>query len=126
MTELVLDTNILLRFLLKDIPSQYDLAVKKIKQARKEKIKLIVPQIVIFEITYALIKGYGFEKDKVVKALKGLIFSKDLVVDDREIFTEALKMFKEKNLSLVDCFLYTYAKRIGTEVFTFDKALQKI
>lgn len=46
--QFVVDTNVFLRFLLKDVKSQYQQAERFFRQAKSGKIKLIVPQIVIF------------------------------------------------------------------------------
>lgn len=126
MSSLVLDTNTLLRYLLNDIPEQAQKIQEKIKQAKSGKIKLFVPQIVIFEIFFALVEGYDFNKDRVIEGIEKIIASEDLFIQDKEAFKLALEIFKEKKLSLVDCFLAAVAKEQGIRVFTFDKALQKI
>ena len=41
-----------------------------------------------------------------------------------DIFEEALKKYSGK-LSLADCFIYFFAKKMEAELFTFDKNLQK-
>lgn len=122
---LVLDTNTLLRFLLGDIPTQTKEIREKIKLARIGKIELIVPQIVIFEIVYALTKEYGFNMEKVVEVLRKLLINKDLQIQDGDIFEQALRIFSKK-LSLADCFIYFFAKKKEAELFTFDKNLQKL
>ena len=75
MREQIVDTNILLRFLLNDVPKQTEEAKLKIEQAKAGKLKLVVPQIVIFEIIFALTKIYGFEKNKVKDVIRVLINS---------------------------------------------------
>lgn len=122
---LVVDTNVILRFLLNDIPSQVSQFEQKIEQAKQGKVRLFIPQIVIFEIDFALRRSYGFNKEKVAKNLKKIVSLNYLEVDGRDIFIEALKLYEEKNLSLPDCFVKAYAKLIGFELFTFDKNLKK-
>ncbi len=126
MISLVVDTNALLRFLLNDIPSQVIQVQQKIEQAKLGKYSLVVPQIVVFEIAFALTKAYGFPKIDVAKNLKKIITSSYLQVDQDDIFTEALDIYRDKNLSLPDCFIKIYAKRINAQIFTFDKNLEKL
>lgn len=126
MTSLVIDTNALLRFLLNDIPHQVIQVQQKIEQAKLGKYRLVVPQIVIFEMDFALTKAYGFEKIDVAKNLKKIITSSYLQVDQDGIFTQALDLYKDKNLSLPDCFIKIYAKKMNAKIFTFDKNLEKL
>ncbi|TSC88283.1 MAG: twitching motility protein PilT [Microgenomates group bacterium Gr01-1014_7] len=124
MKVLVLDTNTLLRFLLDDVLSQTKEIRKKIELAKLGKIKLVVPQIVVFEIVYALTKEYGFKIEEVIGVLRRLLINKDLQIQDEDIFEQTLRIFSKK-LSLADCFIYFFAKKNNAELFTFDKNLQK-
>ncbi len=121
---LVLDTNTLLRFLLNDIPEQAKKVEETLELSENGKIKIIIPQIVIFEIVYALIKQYQFKNEEVAEGLRKIIINKFLQVQDKDIFEEALKKYSGK-LSLADCFIYFFAKKMEAELFTFDKNLQK-
>lgn len=126
MISLVLDTNALLRFLLNDIPHQVLEIQQKIELAKSGKYQLVIPQIVIFEIDFALTKAYGFKKLDVSKNLKKFLASKYLLVDQAEIFTDALDLYRNSNLSLPDCFIKIYAQKMNAQIFTFDKALKKL
>lgn len=126
MKNVVLDTNALLRFLLDDITSQSQEVRHKIEEAKNKEIELSIPSIVLFEIAYALTKEYGFSKEKVVKGLKKLIFSKYLICDERGVFSEALELYNTANVSLADCFIVAYAKKRNANIFTFDKKLRKV
>ena len=126
MREQIVDTNILLRFLLNDVPKQTEEAKLKIEQAKAGKLKLVVPQIVIFEIIFALTKIYGFEKNKVIDVIRVLINSDYLEVESRDILYVALDLFRLSAISFVDCFIASYAKSRNVEVLTFDKDLNKL
>ncbi len=125
MKTLVLDTNALLHFLLDDIPLQTKEVKRKIKLAESGQIKLIIPQIVIFEIVFALTKEYDFKIEGVAEVLRKILLNRYLLIQDRDIFEQALKIFSNK-LSLADCFIYFFAKENKAELFTFDKSLQKL
>lgn len=126
MKKLIIDTNILLRFFIKDVPHQAEEARKVFKQAEKGEVKLIIPQIVIFEIVFQLIKLYKFEKEKVIEAIKVILNTDYFDVQDNEIFQESLKKFNLANISFVDCFIASYSEKQKGEVFTFDKKLTKL
>lgn len=126
MKKLIIDTNVLLRFLLKNVPHQAEEARKVFKQAEKGEIKLIIPQIVIFEIIFQLIKLYKFEKNKVIEAIKIILNTDYFEIQDNEVFQEALKKFKLANISFANCFIASYSEKQKGEVFTFDKKLIKL
>ncbi len=126
MKSIVLDTNALLRFLLNDIPSQRKLTEQLLNKAKNNQIKLIIVQAVVFEIDFILRKYYLFEKEVVLKQLKPLISTKYLGLEDRDIFSKALTIYEERNISFVDSFLLAKVKDLGGELFTFDQDLNKL
>lgn len=126
MRNLVTDTNIFLRLILNDIPDLADEAERTFKLAKTAKINLLVPQIVIFEIEFALNKYYGFSKEKIIDKLKTILNTPYLNVQNQNIFNTSLNLYKHSKLSLVDCFLESFAKENNAQVFTFDKNLKKI
>ena len=126
MKKLVVDTNALLRLLLDDVPAQVEKVKQTLRLARLGTIELVVPQIVLFEIEFHLIKLYRFNKDKVIDSLNVILSTAYLKIHNREIFILGLQLFKESKLSFVDCFLAGYAKDLEGEIFTFDKRLKKL
>lgn len=126
MQSLVADTNIFLRFLVGDIPKQFAEAKKLFEKAGQGKIKLIVPQIVLFEIYYALEKHYYLPKEVIVQKLEGIIAAEYFQVQNREIFRAALELFKKCKLEITDCFILQFAKGEQADLFTFDRDLNKI
>ncbi len=125
MIKYLLDTNILLRFLVGDVPSQYKISKKLFEDASQGKVALYIAQIVIFEVDFGLVKFFKFNKKEVVEMLESLVGISYIKFDNRDIFQKAIKLYKELNLDLVDCFLLTYANEKSLRLFTFDKILQK-
>lgn len=126
MKSLVLDANVLLRFLLNDIQDQAQEAAELLLKAKSKKLKIYVPQIVIFEIFFALDKYYKFPKAEVTDKIKTLLITSYLEIEDRVIFQQALEFFKSKNIDFVDCFLICKTKENNFTLFTFDKDLSKL
>lgn len=126
MESLILDTNVFLRFLLEDIPSQTKEASEILVKAKLKKLKVIISQMVIFEIFFALDKYYKYPKTEVVDKIGTLLATSYLDVEDRDIFQEALEIYKDKSIDFVDCFLLCKAKKSNATLFTFDKDLRKM
>lgn len=123
MRSIIIDTNGFLRALLNDIPEQAEKIKQLIKQAKKGQITIIVPQIVLFEIDFALEKYYKQNKQEVIEKLKSLLSASYFVIESRDIFQKALLFYSENNISFVDCFLLARAKLEEAELFTFDQKL---
>lgn len=121
-----IDTNVLLRFLLKDVPKQAEVARKKFQEAKQTKTQLSVSQIVIFEVVFALTRVYKFDKSDIVEAIKSLLGAEFLKIQDREVFGPALSLFTKRNISLADCFIVAFSKFNKAPLFTFDKDLAKL
>ena len=126
MDSLLLDTNVFLRFLLDDITGQSKAAADIFTKAKLKKLDVFVPQIVIFEIFFALEKYYKFPKDQVIDKVGTLLETPYLHIQDKTIFQEALELFKKGSIDFVDCFLICQSKAKGSTLFTFDKNLQKL
>lgn len=126
MKSLVLDTNVFLRFLLNDVADQANQVTDLFKAAKAHELKISIPQIIVFEIAFALEKYYKFPKNKIVDKLGVLLTTPYLQIQDVRVFQEALILFNRKNIDFVDCFLISLAQDKDTELFTFDKNLQNL
>lgn len=126
MSGLIADTNIFLRLILNDVPEQADEVERLLKKAKKGNVKILVPQIIIFEIEYALSKYYKFLKVEIIDKLEAILAAPYFSIQDGNIFKRSLKDYREKNLSLVDCFLMAKSEIEEVQIFTFDKNLSKL
>lgn len=126
MKKYLLDTNIFLRFILNDIPHLAQEAENYFKRAEQGKILLFTPQIVIFEIVFALEKEYKIKRAEIIEHLKPLIAAPYIEVEDRNSFLEATDVYESKSLSLVDLFLFYKAQDMNAELLSFDKDFRKL
>lgn len=121
------DTNFFLRFLTNDIPQQAKKAEKILKQAEKGKLELFTSDLVIAEIAWTLESFYQEPKEKIAVSLRRILTIKDLKIPSKESWLEALEIFLEKKLELIDAFNYSVmrAEKIK-EIYTFDKHFDKL
>ena len=125
METLLVDTNVFLRFLLKDNLSLYNQALYLLTKAKEGKVKLFVPSIVIFEIFFVLNSVYRFKKEEIIHNVESLLSVDYLSIDESTIFKQALIIYNNSNHSFTDCFLVAKAKSRKIDLFTFDKKLSK-
>lgn len=120
------DSNLFLRFLLKDNLKHYNKAKKYISQAKEGKIKIVLIPSVLFEINYVLAKVYSLKREEIANMLSSIVHSPTLEVENRYTLISALKKYKESNIDLVDIYLFDLAKNNNWESLSFDKDFEKI
>ncbi|MBI4089762.1 MAG: PIN domain-containing protein [Candidatus Levybacteria bacterium] len=119
-----IDTNYILRFLLKDINNQHLTAKNLFLSASEGKSVLITSTIVFFEIYWVLSSYYERNKTEVANVLEKVLSLNFIKLEERELLFKSLSLFKKINLDLEDCYNICYAKSKGIRSFkTFDKKL---
>lgn len=126
MKKYVVDTNVFLRFFLKDNQRYFNQAKRYFTQAKEGKISLILLPQVIFEINYVLKGVYSLTKKKRVKILSNLIKSPDFKVEERKMLIEVVDNYQMTNVDLVDIYLSAIAKQKKAQILSFDKDFKKI
>ncbi|MBI2196065.1 PIN domain-containing protein [Candidatus Daviesbacteria bacterium] len=119
------DTNYFLRFLLKDIGSQYQEAKNLFLLAGKGEEELISSTVVFFEVFWVLRSTYGKDKQTLVEILDKLL-KLNIEFDKHQLLVSSVHLFAEANLSLEDCYNLTFAREQNVKSFrTFDLKLAK-
>lgn len=113
----MLDTNMILRYLLNDNKKMADEAEKIIREG-----SVLVTIEVIAEVVYVLKGVYSIERETIKSSL--LDFLSEVQTAEPEIMKLALETYANKSLDFVDCILYAYNQVKGYEIKTFDKKLK--
>lgn len=115
----MLDTNMILRYLLNDNKKMADEAEKIIREGSAQ-----VTIEVIAEIVYVLKGVYSIEREIIKSSL--LDFLSEVHTAEPEVVKLGLETYAEQNLDFVDCILYAYNRVKGYEIKTFDKKLKHL
>jgi predicted nucleic-acid-binding protein len=121
----VLDTNIILRYLLNDHPQHFELAQALMKKVIAEETTVYIPDSVLAECVYVLSKFYKIPKIKTCEILTELLHYKGISQINREILINSLKLFSEHKVDIVDAIVYATAKYQQWEMFSFDQDMKK-
>jgi predicted nucleic-acid-binding protein len=116
-----LDSNILLRLLLKDIPAQHDAVLKLF--AKESSFN--VADTAFIEIAFVLERHYRFSRRQILEAIQGLL---DLSqIGGKASIQDALDIFlAHPGLSFEDCYLAADSKTKRAEpLWTFDRKLAR-
>lgn len=120
------DANIFLRFILKD---DKKLAAKSryyFTQAKTKEIILVVLSEIILEIEYVLRKVYKIKRKEISSRLSELTNTSYFTISERTVYGEAIKVYNQTNIDLVDIFLFLKAQKEKAEVLSYDNDLKKL
>jgi predicted nucleic-acid-binding protein len=117
---LIVDTNIVLRYLLLDHAELSEKAAEII-----ENNQVFIPFEVVAETVYVLEKVYKIERAEICRSLEKLFEDDNIQTYDSDILYKALEIFSVKKIDFVDTLLCGYSLVRGDEVKTFDKRINK-
>jgi len=117
----VIDTNIILRCLLQDSPTQSPEANRVILEATS----IIVTDVVLMECAYVMSILYKKTHQQIALSL-GLFIKRNNVVYEAGLAEYYLGLYVQGTLDLADCYLVAYALKHNFALKTFDKKLQKV
>jgi len=119
-----LDTNVLVRFLVRDDEKQSRQAKRLIEGAVKRDDQLSVSDIVMCETVGVLSSAYGFTRAEIVDALAGLVRARNLVFTSTDRLARALDAYRHGKGDFADYLIRELSRAAGADtVATFDRAL---
>ena len=119
----VLDTNVLVRHLTADPPEQAARATSFLAGAEE----LILPDIVVAELVYALETVYRVERGQVAELVRAAISFPAIVVLDEVLLLRALELYERESLDFVTAYLAAGAERSGVgAVASFYRSLDRV
>ncbi len=125
MKRVFIDTNVWLRAILVDNPSQSQSAIKLFQAAESGYIKIVTSAIVLLEITYVLKSFYEFTKKQVSDVLKNMLDTRGLYIIEKTNTKKALEYFFKYRIKFSDCLI---ASQVPEDALlcTFDNDFRKI
>lgn len=122
---IALDTNVLLRLLLRDDARQAAAAEKAFAASAAPDEPAVINAAVLSEAVWAMRKVYALPKDKIV-ALRGLLAQSDISVVPDEPAHRALAAWEQGAAEFSDYLIAEINREIGCEsTFTFDRLVAK-
>lgn len=114
-----LDTNIIIRYLIRDNAEMAEKADEYINSGDA----FVTPEV-LSEVVHVLKKVYSTAREKISTDLLKIIGV--VRVSEPELIIFALEIYGKTNLDFVDCVLFAYHKLYGFEIATFDLQLLKL
>ena len=121
----LIDTNVVLRYLLGDHPEFSPKAEAFMFDVSKGVKKAEILDVVIVECIYVMEKYYEIPKTEIVEKLSGILNFSGIVNPDRSEILEALLKYENSNIDIVDCILAASSSPEKV-VISFDKDMKKL
>src|SRR5437867_9055531 len=117
-----IDTNVLVRLLVRDDRRQFDAAEKFVANGAW------VSHVVLVETLWVLDAVYERSAEQIGAAVERLLAHADLTLQDADVVTAALGRFRAKpTLGFSDCLVLEIARKAGhLPLGTFDRRLGKL
>jgi predicted nucleic-acid-binding protein len=117
-----LDTNVLIRFLVKDDERQSGIVYKIFKQSEFNNEILYVPLLVVLEIIWVLESVYKTSRHDILESINDLLLMPILEFEAQPTILSFISSAQESSTDLSDLLIAYAAKSAGCEgILTFDR-----
>ena len=114
----ILDANVILRYLLRDIPDMAETAKETIMSGASTTVEVLA------EVVYVLSSVYKVNRETIATTLEA--FLPEIDVPHRAALRYAFQLYSNIKIDFVDCVLAGYHFAEGQDIMTFDIKLQKV
>ena len=116
-----LDTNVLLRYLLRDEPTQAAWATRDLERNER----FLIGSVVLCELVWVLEAGYGFSRTEIGGTLEKILATAQFEIEGKDLALAALNDFTGSTADFSDCLVARRNRAAGAaETVTFDRGLR--
>ncbi len=124
---IAVDTNILVRFLVRDDEAQATAVYERLKKAEQRGEVLFIPLIVLVETIWVLESGYGKSRSEVVESIEDVLRMPVFEVEKRGSVERAVMDSENVQADLADLLIAHSADASGCEGgITFDREADEL
>lgn len=118
-----LDTNVLVRYLVRDEPAQTARATRELERDER----FLIGSVVLCELAWVLDAGYGFSRAEIGDTIEKVLATAQFEIEGKDLAMAALDDFRASRADLSDCLVGRCNRAAGAvETVTFDRALRGI
>ena len=116
-----LDTNVLVRFLVRDDQAQFAKALDLIQREWRDNRAVLISQLVLLETEWVLRSRYRLAKSAVLTAFAGLLAAREFEIEDEASLERALFVWRDSSADFADCLIGARHLGLGCEAtVSFD------
>ena len=124
--KIIVDANIVIRFLLNDHPTLSSRAKAIFLKAQQGNIIIYIDEVILAEVIWTLSSFYKIKKLDIVDRLEKLLSQNWIINPKKKLLIKALMLFGTSNLDYIDCWVFEVSKYQKITLETFDEDLKKL
>jgi len=122
-----LDTNIFLRFFLKENELVFKDLERLFNEIISGNIICISNAIIIAEVIWVLDRFCKWNKEKICKNVELILNTPNIRFRERPIIIEAINLYREENINFIDAYNYFFMRANGIDkIYSFDRDFDKL
>jgi predicted nucleic-acid-binding protein len=122
-----IDTNVLLRLLLRDDSEQAAMADQFMERCQAADEVCFINRIVMVETVWLLQSGYGYARKDVAAIIENLLRTREFALENAQEVRKALQDYRASRTDFADCLIGHTNLALGCRATaTFDKAATKL
>ena len=125
MKTLILDTNVILRYLANDVPKKADDCEKLFHEAKTGRVKLFVSDICVAELVWTLKSYFHLDNEDIYEKIVSIINTPGFHFSDEAVILDTMRRFKDKNVDFADAYNAALAARDGMKISSYDRDYRK-
>jgi predicted nucleic-acid-binding protein len=117
-----LDTNVLIRYLVRDDQAQFERARRLLRRAVEGGEPVMVSLLTLLEMEWVLRSRYAVSKKDITATISSLLNALELTFEDEPSIEEAMHLWKDSTTDFADCLINARNRRLGCRTTaTFDR-----
>ncbi len=122
----LVDTNVMLRFLSGEPPTQAAAARKLFERAAAGDVVLEIPTLIVAEAYYTLVSFYEVEKKVAAEKLAMLLQQHGIRLREERVVLATLERLQTTNVGFSDAYLASAVEEEMLQVASFDRDFDKL
>lgn len=123
--KLLLDSNIWLRYFIRDNEASHQDCLKLIQVCEKGIVRPYISTIILLEVYWVLTAQYKVSKRKAQEAIEYICSLRRITILEVSDFRQAFSLHQKTGVKLADCLIATQLKK-DMVLCTYDKEFAKI
>lgn len=128
MNSIILDANIILRFITADDKEKQEKTARLFERIKEGKIKAFIHDVIFAEIVFVLVsrKLYNLSKSKIQALLLPIVNLTNIKFNSKKKIKRALELFVRHDVDFEDALIAADAESKGIKIISFDRDFKKI
>ena len=122
-----IDTNVLVRYVVRDDEAQFEKANRLIKREIGTGEAVFVSLPVLLETEWVLRSRYNLKKTEIMAVISALLDATEIEFEDEPAIEESVKFWNDSAADFADCLIGAHNRRLGCRATaTFDVKAAKL